>query len=128
MPARVAWKQPLRLTPWGEAGRGGADDATRPDVEVEAGRSDADSAARPVTEEGDGGDAQERPASQTEMETLIPEPLRAGGEGVTEEEESAPRASVAEETRVLVPAEARDEGVVAATTVQAAPESVVLVV
>ena len=111
----------------GEAGRGGADDATRPDVKVEAGRSDADSAARPVAE-GAGGDAQERPASQTEMETLVPVPPRAGVEGIAEEEESAPRAPVAEETRVSVPAEARDEGVVAATTAQAAPESVVPVV
>ena len=49
-------------------------------------------------------------------------------EGLAEEEESAPRAPVAEETRVSVPAEARDEGVVAATTTQAAPESVVPVV
>ena len=56
------------------------------------------------------------------MKTLVPEPLRAGVEGVAEEEESAP---VAEETRVSVPAEAQDEGVVAATTAQAAPESVV---
>ena len=71
---------------------------------------------------------QERPASQTEMETLVPKPPRAGVEGVVEEEESAPRAPVAEETRVSVPAEARDEGVVAATTAQAEPESVVLVV
>ena len=111
----------------GEAGRGGADDATRPDVEVEAGRSDADSAARPVAE-GAGGDAQERPASQTEMETLVPEPPRAGVKGDAEEEESAPRAPVAEETRVSVPAEARDEGVVAAMTAQAAPESLMPVV
>ena len=90
----------------GEAGRGGADDATRPDVEVEAGRSDADSATRPVAEEGAGGDVQERPASQTEMETLIPEPPRAGVEGVAEVEESAPKAPVVEETRVSVPAKA----------------------
>ena len=45
-------------------------------------------------------------------------------EGVAEEEESATRAPVAEETRVSVPAEARDKGVVAATTAQAALESV----
>ena len=49
----------------GEDGRGGADGAARPVVEVEAGRSDVDSAARPVTEEGAGGDAQEHPTSQT---------------------------------------------------------------
>ena len=72
---------------------------------VEAGRSDADSAARPVAEEGAGGGAQERPASQTEVETLVLEPPRAGVEGVAEGE-SAPRAPVAEETRVSVPAEA----------------------
>ena len=111
----------------GEAGRGGADDATRLDVEVEACRGDADSAARPVAEEGARGDAQERPASQTEMETLVLEPTRAGVEGFAEEE-SAPRLPVAEETRVSVPAEARDEGVVAATTAQAAPESLMPVV
>ena len=61
------------------------------------------------------------------METLVPETPRAGVEGVAEEE-SAPRAPVAEETRVSVLAEARDEGVVAATMAQAAPESVVPVV
>ena len=61
------------------------------------------------------------------METLIPEPPRAGVEGAAEEE-SAPRAPVAEETRISVPAEARDEGVIVATTTQAAPESVVPVV
>jgi len=110
----------------GEAGRGGADGAVRPVIEVEASRSDADSAARPVAEEGAGGDTQERPARQTEVETLVPEPPRAGVEGVAEE--SAPRALVAEETRVSVPAEAQDEGVVAAVTAQAAPENVVPVV
>ena len=61
------------------------------------------------------------------METLVPEPPRAGVEGVTEEE-STPRAPVAEETRVSVLAEARDEGVVEATTAQTAPKSVVPVV
>ena len=61
------------------------------------------------------------------METFVPEPPRAGVEGVAEEE-SAPRAPVVEETRVSAPAEARDEGVVAATTAQVAPESVVPVV
>ena len=111
----------------GEAGRGSADGAARPNVEVEAGRSDADSAARPVAEEGAGGDAQERPASQTEVETLVPKPPRAGVEGVAEEESSA-KAPVVEETRVSVPAEARDEGIVAAVTALAATESVVLVV
>ena len=94
----------------------------------EAGRSEADSTARPVTEEGAGGHAQERPASQSEMETLVPDPPRARVEGVAEEEESAPRAPVAEETRVSVPAEAQDGGVVAAVKAQAAPENVVPVV
>ena len=61
------------------------------------------------------------------METLVPEPPRAGVEGVTEEE-SAPRAPVAEETRVSVPAEAQDEGVVAGETTQTATESVIPVV
>ena len=51
-----------------EAGRGGADDAAWPGIEVEAGRGDADSAARLVTGEGGAGeDAQERPSSQTEV-------------------------------------------------------------
>jgi len=111
----------------GEAGRGGVDGAARPVVEVEAGRSDADSAARPVAEEGAGGDAQEHPASQTEVETLNPEPSRAGVEGVAEEE-SAPRAPVVEETCVLVLAEAQDEGVIAGVTTQVATECVILVV
>ena len=61
------------------------------------------------------------------METLVPKPPRAGVEGVAEEESSA-KAPVVEETRVSVPAEDRDEGVVAATTAQAAPESMVPVV
>ena len=69
----------------GEAGWGGADDAARLDVEAEVGRSGADSAACPVAEEGSGGGAQERPANQTEVETLVPEPSRAGVEGVSEE-------------------------------------------
>ena len=62
------------------------------------------------------------------MKTLVPDLPRAGVEGVAEEEESAPRAPVVEETRVSVPAEAQDEGVVVATTAQAAPESMVPVV
>ena len=61
------------------------------------------------------------------METLVPESPRAGVEGVAEEK-SAPRVPAVEETRVSVLAEARDEGVVGATTTQAAPESVVPVV
>ena len=63
-----------------------------------------------------------------EMETLVPEPPRAGVEGVSEEEESVPRAPVAEETRVSVPAEARDERVIAVKTAQVAQESTVPVV
>ena len=58
------------------------------------------------------------------METLVPEPPRAGVEGVAEEE-SAP---VAEETRVSMPTEAQDEGVIVEVTAQAAPENVVPVV
>ena len=110
----------------GEAGRDGAEDAARPDVEAEVGRSGADSAARSVAEEGSGGGAQERPAIQAEVETLVPGPPRAGVEGVAEE--SAPRAPVVEQTRVLVSAEAQDEGVVAAMTAQAATDSVISVV
>ena len=98
----------------GEAGRDGADNATWPDVEVEAGRGNTDSAARPVAEEGAGGDAQECPAGQTEMETLVPEPPRAGVKGVAEE--SAPRVPVVEEARVLLPVEAQDNSVVVAVT------------
>jgi len=82
----------------GEVDRGGANDTTRPDVKVEADRCDADSAARPVAGEGEtGGGAQERPASQIGVETLVLEPPRAGVEGVAEEE-SAPGAPVKEET------------------------------
>ncbi|XP_039778444.1 uncharacterized protein LOC120645766 [Panicum virgatum] len=96
----------------GEAGRGGADDAARPVVEAEVGWTGADSTAWPVAEEGSGGGAQERPASQTEAETLVPGPPGAGVEGAAEEK-LAPRAPVAEEARVSGPTEARDESVVA---------------
>ena len=92
------------------------EDAARLDVEIEAGRGDADSAAQPVAGGGAGGGAQECPASQREVETLVPEPPRAGVEGVVEEEESAPRAPLVEEARVSVPAEAQDVGVAAAVT------------
>jgi len=61
------------------------------------------------------------------METLVPESPRAVVDCVAEEE-LAPGATETEETRVTVPAEARDDGVVAATTPQAAPDSVVPVV
>jgi len=50
--------------------------------------------------------------------------LRAGVEGVTEEE-SVLRASAVEETCVPEPARAGDEGVVTAATAQTAPENVV---
>ena len=73
-----------------------------------------------------------------EVETLVPEPPRAGVEGVAEEEsasrapvveeESVPTAPVEVEARVLVPAEAQDEGVVAAMMAQAVTESVIPVV
>ncbi|XP_039811794.1 skin secretory protein xP2-like [Panicum virgatum] len=98
----------------GEVGRGDADDAAWPDVEAEVCRSGADSAAHPVAEEGSGGGAQERPANQTEVETLVPEPPRAGAEGVAEE--LPQRAPMVEETRVLAPGEAQDVGVVAVMT------------
>ena len=68
--------------------------------------------------------AQEHPASQIGVETLVLEPPRAGLEGVAEEE-SVPGAPAEEETRVPEPAGARDGGVVAAVTAQAAPENVV---
>jgi len=115
----------------GEASRGGADNAARPVVEAEVGRSGADSAARPVAEEGSGGDAQERPASQAEAETLVPGPLGARVEGVAEE--SAQRAPIVEEAHVSVPAEGQDEGVVAVmmaqtVTAQAAADNVIPVV
>ncbi|XP_039845126.1 skin secretory protein xP2-like [Panicum virgatum] len=111
----------------GEVGRGGANDATRPDVEIEAGRGDADSAAQPVAGGETGGGAQEHPASQREVETLVLEPPRAGVESVTEEG-SAPRAPAVEETRAPEPARTEGEGVVATATPQTAPENVVLVV
>jgi hypothetical protein len=56
------------------------------------------------------------------VETLILEPPRAGVESVMEEE-SAPSAPAVEETCIPEPARAGDEGVVAAT-VQTAPENV----
>ena len=96
------------------------------------GRSErADSAARSVAEEGSGGGAQERPASQAEVETLVPVPPGAGVEGVAEE--SAQRAPMVEEAHVSVLVETQDEGVVAAmttqtVTVQAATDSVIPVV
>ena len=73
-----------------ELGRGGTDDAARLDVEIEAGRGDADSTAQPVAGGGAGGGAQECPVGQREGETFAPELLRAGVEGVMEEE-LAPR-------------------------------------
>ena len=57
------------------------------------------------------------------METLVLEPPRAGVESVTEEE-SAPRVLAVEETCIPEPARAGDEGVVAAATAQTAPENV----
>ena len=82
----------------GEVDRGGANDTTRPDVEVGVDWDDADSAARPVAGEGEtGGGAQECPACQLGVETLVLEPPRARVEGVAEEE-SAPGAPAKEET------------------------------
>jgi len=92
----------------GEAGRGSADDAARPDVEAEVGQSGTDSTAWPVAEEGSGGGAQEHPASQAEAETLVPGPLGAGVEGVAEESEQ--RAPMVEEAHVPVPVEGQDDG------------------
>ena len=69
----------------GDVGQSGAE-ATHPvDAAGDAGRGGADYAAWPVVEEGSGGGAQERPAGQAEVETLVPEPPRAGVEGVVEE-------------------------------------------
>ena len=95
----------------GEVGWGDADDAARSDVEIEAGRGDADSATRPAAGGGAGGDAPERSAGRREG-------------GVTDEE-STPRVPTVEETCVPEPARAGDEGVVAAATAQTAPENVV---
>jgi len=66
-----------------------------------------------------------------EVETFVPEPPRAGVEGVAEE--SAQRAPMVEETRVLVPGEAQDGGVIAVTaaptvTAQAATDIAIPVV
>ena len=97
----------------GDVGQSGAEATAPVDAAGDDGRGGADDAARPVVEEGSGGGAQERPAGQTEVETLIPEPPRAGVEGVVEE--AAQRASMVEETRVLAPGEAQDGGVVAVT-------------
>ena len=65
------------------------------------------------------------------METLVPEPPRAGIEGVAEE--SVQRAPMVEEAHVSVLAEGQGEGVVAAmktqtVTAQAATDSGILVV
>src|SRR6185437_1869485 len=68
-----------------ETGRGGASGAAQAAIEVEAGQGDAASAARPDTEGEAGGDAQERPAGQAEVETLVFEPSRAEGEGLAED-------------------------------------------
>ena len=46
------------------------------------------------------------------MEILVPEPQRPGVEGVAEEE-STPRAPVAEGAHIPVPVDAQDEGVIA---------------
>jgi len=111
----------------GDAGQGGTDNVARPDVKAEAGRGDADSAARPDAEEGAGGDAQEHPASQTEMESFVPEAPMAGVEGVAEGE-LAPEAPEVEEAHVSVPTEAEGRDDVAAVSAQTAPEIVVPVV
>ena len=121
-----AAQQALALGNGVDAGQSGAEATAPVDAAGDAGRGGADDAARPVVEEGSRGGAQERPASQAEVETLVPKPPRAGVKGVVEE--SAQRAPMVEETRVLVPAEAQDEGVVAGVTTQAAKECVILVV
>ena len=69
-----------------ETGRGGAGGAAQAAIEVEAGQEDAASAARPDTGGETGGGTQVRPADHVEVETLVPEPLRAEVEGVAEEE------------------------------------------
>jgi hypothetical protein len=65
------------------------------------------------------------------VETLVPEPPRAGVEGVAEE--SLQRAPVVEEAHVPVPAEGQDKGVIAVmtaptVTAQAATDIVIPVV
>ena len=111
----------------GETGRGSADDAARPDIEVEAGQGDAASAARPAIGEETGGDVQEYLASQAEAEALVPEPPRAEVESVAEEE-TALRAPGMEGAPVSEPTEARDEGIVVAVPVQTVQGSMVPVV
>jgi hypothetical protein len=111
----------------GETGRGGADGADRPDIEVEAGQGDAASAAQPATGEETGGDVQEYLASQAEVEALVPEPPRAKVE-IVAEEETALRAPGMKGAPVSEPTEARDEGIVAAVPVQMVQGSMVPVV
>ena len=96
-------------------------------IEVEAGQGDAASAARPDTGGETGGDAQERPAGQAEEDTLVPEPPRAEGDGVAEEE-TAQGAPVMDGAPVSGPAEAQDEGTVAVVPVPTAQGSVAAVV
>ena len=103
-----------------ETSQGGVDGAALAVTGVDAGQGNAASAAQPDTGGETGGGAQERPADHVEVETLVLEPLRAGVEGVTEEE-SAPRALAVEETCVPEPAGAQDDGVVAVVTAQTAP-------
>ena len=111
----------------GETGRGGADGAARPDIEVEAGQGDAASAALPATGEETGGDVQEYLTSQAEAEALVPEPPRAEVESVAEEE-TALRAPGMEGAPVSEPTEARDEGIIAVVLAPTAQGSMVAVV
>ncbi|XP_039827441.1 uncharacterized PE-PGRS family protein PE_PGRS54-like [Panicum virgatum] len=109
------------------SGRGGAGNAARPDVEVEPSHGDANDATRTKTGDdagrgvagdaaqpgagggGIGGDAQERPTSREEGETLAPGPSGAGGKGATVAA-MAPTSPVVEETLVPEPTKAGDEG------------------
>ena len=65
-----------------------------------------------------GGGAQERPTDHMEVETLVLEPLRAEGEGVTEE--TALGAPGVEGAPISESTEARDEGIVVVVPVPTA--------
>ena len=87
--ARGAQKAQHARTPEcrGDAGQGGAVTAAQADAEGEVDRGGANDATWPDVGEGETGEgAQECPASQIWVETLILEPPRAGVEVVAEEE------------------------------------------
>jgi len=108
-----------------ETGQGGAGGVAQAVIGVAVSQGDADSAARPVTEGETGGDAQERPASQAAEETLVFEPPRAEGEGLTED---MAREAPGVGAPISEPTESRDEGTVAIVPVPMAQEGATAVV